>query len=97
MADSQLAPSDTVINGTNGEIHHQDVAKEYSLLPKLLPHLDRHLVFPLLNFQEEQTPEDEDISEITQLKYNLLKQTNMSDFVGKFCPDSISSKTTTNP
>ena len=39
-------------------------------------------MFPLLNFQEEQTPEDEDISHITDLKYMLLKETNMSDFVG---------------
>lgn len=59
-----------------------DAAKEHSLLPKLIPHLDRHLVFPLLNFLEEETPEDEDITHITQLKYGLLKETNMSDFVG---------------
>lgn len=59
-----------------------DVAKEHSLLPQLIPHLDRHLVFPLLNFLEEETPEDEDITHITQLKYGLLKETNMSDFVG---------------
>lgn len=60
----------------------QDVAQEHSLLPKMIPHLDRHLVFPLLNFLEEETPEDEDTTDITQLKYALLKETNMSDFVG---------------
>lgn len=59
-----------------------DVAKQHNLLPNLIPHLDRHLVFPLLNFLEEETPEDEDTTEFTQLKYNLLKNTNMSDFVG---------------
>ncbi|KAI7360757.1 Eukaryotic translation initiation factor 3 subunit, partial [Hortaea werneckii] len=46
------------------------------------PQLDRHLVFPLLNFLEEETPEDEPTTEITQLKYSLLKSTNMQDFVG---------------
>ena len=59
-----------------------DMAKEHSLLSKLIPNLDRHLVFPLLNFQEEETPEDEDTTDIIQLKYALLKETNMSDFVG---------------
>ena len=59
-----------------------DVAKQYNLLPSLIPHLDRHLVFPLLNFLEDEVPEDEDASEFTQLKYNLLQNTNMSDFVG---------------
>nr|OQO06403.1 Eukaryotic translation initiation factor 3 subunit E [Rachicladosporium sp. CCFEE 5018] len=57
-------------------------AQDYSLLPKLIPNLDRHLVFPLLNFLEEETPDDEDITYITRMKYGLLKQTNMSDFVG---------------
>ena len=68
---------------TNGATNTaSDTAKEHSLIPKLIPHLDRHIVFPLLNFQEDNTPEDEDISDITQLKYALLKDTNMADFVG---------------
>ncbi|KAK5712998.1 eukaryotic translation initiation factor 3 subunit E [Elasticomyces elasticus] len=53
-----------------------------SVLPKLLPYLDRHLVFSLLNFLEEDIPEDQDTTEIAKLKYGLLKDTNMSDFVG---------------
>nr|POE96938.1 eukaryotic translation initiation factor 3 subunit e [Quercus suber] len=57
-------------------------AQDQSLLDKLIPNLDRHLVFPLLNFLEESTPEDQDITHITQLKYALLKQTNMADFIG---------------
>ena len=64
---------------TNGTA---DLVKEHSLIPKLIPNLDRHIIFPLLNFEEENTPEDEDISHITQLKYALLKETNMADFVG---------------
>lgn len=58
------------------------VAEQHSLLANLIPNLDRHLVFPLLNFLEEETPEDQDTTEITRLKYALLKETNMSDFVG---------------
>lgn len=59
----------------------QDIVKQQDLLPKLIPNLDRHLVFPLLNFLEQETPEDEDISDITKLKYALLNNTNMVDFV----------------
>ena len=59
----------------------QDVAKEYSILPKLIPHLDRHLVFPLLQFLEQLDDESSD-NDITTLKFELLKQTNMTDFVG---------------
>ena len=83
MADAQPTSASTMLNGAaNNAAPPQDIAKEYSILPKLLPHLDRHLVFPLLNFQEEDTPEDEDTTDITKLKYELLKETNMSDFVG---------------
>ncbi|KAK4611645.1 Eukaryotic translation initiation factor 3 subunit E [Fulvia fulva] len=83
MADSQPTAAGDMLNGntTNGDIS-SDIAKESSLLAKLIPHLDRHLVFPLLNFVEENTPEDEDITDITQLKYALLQETNMSDYVG---------------
>lgn len=69
-------------NGATDGAQTGDIAKQYTLLPKLIPYLDRHLVFPLLNFLEEQTPEDEPITEITELKFRLLKATNMSDFVG---------------
>lgn len=67
-------------NGTTST--PSQIAKDHTILPNLIPHLDRHLIFPLLNFEEEQTPEDEDITHITKLKYALLKETNMSDFVG---------------
>ncbi|KAK5173012.1 eukaryotic translation initiation factor 3 subunit E [Saxophila tyrrhenica] len=83
MADSKPPGASDMLNGAQQQAKTpQEIAKEHNLLPKLLPNLDRHLVFPLLNFQEEETPEDEDTTEITQLKYGLLKQTNMSDFVG---------------
>ena len=58
---------------TNGT--HPD--EDYSLLPKLLPHMDRHLVFPILEFLEASDPS------VKPLKYSLLKETNMSDYVSQ--------------
>ncbi|KAK6856096.1 hypothetical protein PG995_008247 [Apiospora arundinis] len=57
---------------------------EYDLMPKLVGHLDRHMIFPLLEFATGQIPEDDDAKarEITKAKYELLKTTNMTDFVG---------------
>jgi translation initiation factor 3 subunit E len=61
------------------------VAEQFSLLPKLMPNLDRHLLFPLLNFssdeEAEQTPEQR------QLLLALLSPTNMTDFVGQLYQD----------
>ena len=58
-----------------------NVAEQYSLLPRLMPNLDRHLLFPLLNFSSdedaEQTPEQK------KLLLALLSPTNMTDFVGQ--------------
>jgi len=57
----------------------EEIAKENDLLPKLVTHLDRHLIFPLLQFVADQ---DEDPApEITKAKYELLKKTNMTDYV----------------
>ncbi|PNS21423.1 hypothetical protein CAC42_1202 [Sphaceloma murrayae] len=58
----------------------QDVAKEHSILPQIIPHLDRHLVFPLIQFLEEEDEEPQ--PELIKLKFELLKATNMTDFVG---------------
>lgn len=83
MADQQPTSAGEMLNGATVSAQPDtEIVKEQNLLSKLVPHLDRHLVFPLLNFMEEQTPEDEDITEITQLKYGLLQSTNMSDFIG---------------
>lgn len=55
----------------------EEIANQYDLLPKLIPFLDRHLVFPLLEFSSGQ----EDEKDITRAKYELLKHTNMTDYV----------------
>ncbi|KAH7138168.1 eukaryotic translation initiation factor-like protein 3 subunit E [Dendryphion nanum] len=57
------------------------IAEKYSLLPKFLPHLDRQLIYPLLNF-----PDDENVEKpLSQKKLllELLQPTNMTDFVGE--------------
>jgi translation initiation factor 3 subunit E len=56
------------------------IAKEHDLLAKMIPHMDRHLIWPLLGVYEE-TPE------ITRVKYELFKTTNMIDFIGQLDAD----------
>lgn len=73
-------PGDMATDAASSAHAARDVAKEHSILPKLIPHLDRHLVFPLLQFLEQL--DDESVGDITKLKFELLKQTNMTDFVG---------------
>ncbi|KAH6845658.1 eukaryotic translation initiation factor 3 subunit E [Chaetomium sp. MPI-CAGE-AT-0009] len=68
-----------------------DVAvSDYDLMLKLAQHLDRHMIFPLLEFSAGQLPVDEESGEIkdeakareiTQAKYSLLKNSNMTDYV----------------
>ena len=57
----------------------EEVAKENDLLPKLIKHLDRHLIFPLLQFVGDN--EEEGSTETLRAKYELLKKTNMTDYV----------------
>jgi translation initiation factor 3 subunit E len=46
------------------------------LLPKMIPFLDRHLIFPLVA-DRERTPE------VVKFLYSLLKPTYMTDYVGR--------------
>lgn len=51
---------------------------KYDLTARIAPNLDRHLVFPLLEFlQERQLYADEDI---LKAKIELLNHTNMVDY-----------------
>jgi hypothetical protein len=54
--------------------------RKYDLTQKLVPFLDRHLIFPLLEFlsQEDMYP----AMDLVQAKYDLLKPTNMTDYTG---------------
>lgn len=89
MTDNTPTAADAILNGAqsqaNTQLKPEDVAREHDLLQKLIPHLDRHLVFPLLEFISSQ--EDEAPEEITKAKYELLKQTNMTDYVANLWQD----------
>jgi translation initiation factor 3 subunit E len=80
MADNAPPSAETLLKGTAAHPPKsaEEIAKEYDLLPKLIPYLDRHLVFPLLEFISGQ---DDENLEITRSKYELLKHTNMTDYV----------------
>ncbi|KAJ1962542.1 eukaryotic translation initiation factor 3 subunit E, partial [Dispira parvispora] len=52
--------------------------RQYDLTPRMMPYLDRHLVFPLLQFlslKELYAEED-----LLQAKYDLLSKTSMVDY-----------------
>ncbi|KAI6381318.1 eukaryotic translation initiation factor 3 subunit E [Pyricularia grisea] len=62
---------------------------QFDLLPKLVKNLDRHLIFPLLDaasaqYYDEETNEPRNVEkarEMTKAKFELLKKTNMTDYV----------------
>lgn len=54
------------------------VMAEYDLTPRMAPNLDRHLVFPLLEFLQERQLYDDD--HILKAKIDLLNNTNMVDY-----------------
>lgn len=67
------------------ETSSSDAAVSYDLVPKLMPHLDRHLIFPLLEFVESRCVFSHE--EMLQAKYDLLKNSDMADFVGSLYRD----------
>ncbi|KAM5388559.1 hypothetical protein ACJA88_000423 [Fusarium oxysporum] len=55
-----------------------------SIMPRLAPHLSRHLLFPLIQFESERAEEqgqDAKAKEILSGKIKLLEDTNMTDYV----------------
>ncbi|KAK0672133.1 eIF3 subunit 6 N terminal domain-containing protein [Cercophora samala] len=61
---------------------------EYDLLNKLAPNLDRHMIFPLLEFsasqlvdENGQVRDEAKARQITQAKFALTQRTNMTDYV----------------
>ncbi|WBW72293.1 translation initiation factor eIF3e [Schizosaccharomyces osmophilus] len=55
------------------------LAAKYDLSQKIMQHLDRHLIFPLLEFLSLRNTHNP--KELLQAKYDLLKDTNMTDYV----------------
>lgn len=85
MADNTPTTASNLLNGAQAQASKtpEEVAKEHDLLPRLVTHLDRHLIFPLLQFVADQQEEDagDGGEQITKAKYELLKKTNMTDYV----------------
>ncbi|KAI9777683.1 MAG: eukaryotic translation initiation factor 3 subunit E [Geoglossum umbratile] len=79
MADKKSTAPASSLLAAQAQKTPEEIAREHDLLPKLIPHFDRHLIFPLLEFVASQ--EAEPIEEITKTKYELLKHTNMTDYV----------------
>lgn len=79
MADNVPPSAETLLSGTAAHPPRtaEEIANQHDLLPKMIPYLDRHLVFPLLEFSSSM----EDEKEIVRAKYELLKHTNMTDYV----------------
>ncbi|KAJ5888027.1 Eukaryotic translation initiation factor 3 subunit E [Penicillium taxi] len=77
-------------NATPSGAQPTDTENQYDLLPRLIPYLDRHLVFPLLEYC---AGNDEDDTEITRAKYELLKHTNMTDYVANLWKEINNSET----
>ncbi|PYH40446.1 eukaryotic translation initiation factor 3 subunit E [Aspergillus saccharolyticus JOP 1030-1] len=79
MAANAPPSAETLLSGAAA--HTPKTAEEianHDLLPKLIPYLDRHLVFPLLEFSSGGQDDDK---ETIRAKYELLKHTNMTDYV----------------
>ena len=93
MTDNHPPSAAAILNGdVQPPTTDSTTPAEHDLLSKLIPHLDRHLTFPLLEFVSSQTPEDEAPDpDLTKAKYELLKQTNMTDYVLQLWQDINSS------
>lgn len=55
-----------------------------SLMPLIAPHLSRHLLFPLIQFEGDKAEEKEDdalAKQVLSAKIKLLDETNMTDYV----------------
>ncbi|EFQ98302.1 eukaryotic translation initiation factor 3 subunit E [Nannizzia gypsea CBS 118893] len=82
MADNAPTSASTLLkDAAQSAATADEVAKRHDLLPKLIPYLDRQLIFPLLEFASNQEEDEEAINQITKSKYELLKQTNMADYI----------------
>jgi translation initiation factor 3 subunit E len=79
-----MAAAESMAN-SNASHTEVDIAEQYDLLPKLIPHFDRHLIYPLLEFVS--TLENKDPLEMTKSKYALLEPTNMTDYVASLWKD----------
>lgn len=75
VAASDPPPNGDLPNGTPSS----STSSAKDLTAKLIPHLDRHLVLPLLDFLESRGTYSHE--EVLKAKYDLLKPTNMVTYV----------------
>jgi translation initiation factor 3 subunit E len=81
MADNKPTSASDLVNGAAPKTP-EEIAKENDLLPKLVTHLDRHLIFPLLQFADQEDGSSTS-ADLLQAKFELLKKTNMTDYVAE--------------
>lgn len=61
------------------DVKSADIARQYDLTETMMPFLDRHLIFHMAEFLASNELYDE--QNLNQLKYDVLKGTNMVDYV----------------
>lgn len=73
---------------SNGDTSIEDTTGEYVFLDRVIRRLDRHLIFPLLDHESRtENISDERYDDIKLATFNLLKNTNMVDFVSQLYKD----------
>lgn len=66
----------------------EDPTGEYAFLDQIIRRLDRHLIYPLLEHESgAENISQERAEDLTLAKFNLLKNTNMVDFVSQLYKD----------
>lgn len=67
----------------------EDGTGEYGFLDQLIRHMDRHLIYPLLDHESQaEGISDQRHSDVKLATFNLLKPTNMVDFVSQLYPET---------
>ncbi|EEB07289.2 eIF3e subunit Int6 [Schizosaccharomyces japonicus yFS275] len=93
LSPSSYRPTPTIFVAKMGAENEENpsLAVKYDLSQKIMRHLDRHLIFPLLEFLSLKGIYDS--KELLQAKYDLLKDTNMTDYVANLWTELNGGKT----
>lgn len=82
MADAKPTSASDIVGGDAMGKQHDAGPSDFSILHRMIPHLDRHLVYPLIGFLKESYEDGDAPEDLQKLEYELLKTTNMHDYVG---------------
>ncbi|EPS40142.1 hypothetical protein H072_6091 [Dactylellina haptotyla CBS 200.50] len=79
MSSEEAQVADAAAADVTAEGISIETARKFDLTPKIMPYLDRHLIFHLLAFMRDQQlyPAEE----LLQNTYDLLEPTNMTDYL----------------